>query len=145
MGTYEDVKAVMRELRKRGYIARGNFSCCRGCAGYELTCEAVERVKVGRPIVGCVFWTQQDEACRKRTGRWHLSYGPLHSKELGQIGKEAVDIGHEVMRLLTKHGVHCEWTGDPGERIWVHVETARERREREREESLLASVIGAGI
>lgn len=121
---------AFKELRKRGYLARMNFSCCQGCAGYELTTYAVELISTGKrtkeSIRGCVFFHAQDNDGRRERGEFYLAHGPMNSREYGTIGIDSVEIGKEVCEVLAEFGVKTEWDGDPNTRIWVRENPRKE-------------------
>lgn len=48
------VRAAFKQLRREGYAARMNFSCCGSCGSYELS-EVVKE----RGLNGYVFWNRQ--------------------------------------------------------------------------------------
>lgn len=130
-----DVKDKLNQafalLRKKGYIARQNFSCCRNCAGYELATNVSsmpdsKRVKVR----GCVFYTRQDgEAFAEPRGRarfyrkpaegLYLSFGPLDTTAHGQVGVDTKQVGEETVEACRAFGLNVEWDGNPNTRIFV--------------------------
>jgi hypothetical protein len=48
------LQAAFRRLRREGYAARMNFSCCGTCGSYELSQEVTKR-----RLAGYVFWHRQ--------------------------------------------------------------------------------------
>lgn len=107
-------------LRKKGIIARANFSCCQNCAGYDITQIAVKQINEGKEVNGCVFWHAQDEQNWQRTGSMFLGFGDMDSGELGgKIGLETTEVGKRVVEALKKYNVPCEWNGSSEKRIKV--------------------------
>jgi hypothetical protein len=104
-------------MRRQGLIARQNFSCCGGCAGYEITEDAVKLVKKGRKVNGSVFYHRQDTERFMDGETLFLAYGPLESTELGTIGLSTEAVGTLVMAALEAEGLHPSWNGDPDARI----------------------------
>jgi hypothetical protein len=137
-GSARDLLAVVFPiLRKRGYLARMNFSCCGSCAGYELASKAGELAKKGKPPTGCAFWHHQDEDSYQRSGRLVIRYGQLESSEMGKIGKDTKAIGEEIVALIAEQAallgnpVEVEWDGDPNSVIWVADAGSKEREAEE--------------
>jgi hypothetical protein len=60
MSDRDVLREAFKELRKHGYTARMNFSCCQSCAWYELS-KAGKDEKV-------VFWHNQDNQSFDRWG-----------------------------------------------------------------------------
>lgn len=116
------LRSAFNQLRKMGYLAKQNFSCCSNCAGYALTEEAVKKVQAGKTIRGSVFYHAQDAASRDEGDDFYLSYGPLDSTELGQIGIDTEAVGQEVVKVMKENGVIVEWNGSGNTRILVKVE-----------------------
>lgn len=138
-GSARDLLAVVFPiLRKRGYLARMNFSCCSSCAGYDLASKAAELAKKGKPPTGCAFWHHQDEDGYLRSGRLALRYGQLDTSEVGKVGKDSKAVGEELVALIAEQAallnnpVEVEWDGDPNSVIWVS-DAGRKEREAEEE------------
>jgi hypothetical protein len=55
-----------KELRKFGYFARQNFSCCQTCAVYEITEEMGHK--------NYVYYHQQDNENRKNYETFYLGW-----------------------------------------------------------------------
>jgi len=107
-------------MRKAGLVARQNFSCCGSCAGYELTTDIVAMPDKKRAKVKGVCFYHQQDADRLRAGRdLYLGYGPVDSKEHGQIGLETVQVGALVVKCLAEAGLAYEWDGTASQRILV--------------------------
>lgn len=64
----EQITAAFKALRKHGYTARQNFSCCSSCAWYELS-EQGKDEKV-------VFYNRQAGASLRDVGRRRFRRGP---------------------------------------------------------------------
>ena len=62
------ITAAFKALRKHGYTARQNFSCCSSCAWYELSEDGKDK-KV-------VFYNRQAGASLRGTGRRRFRRGP---------------------------------------------------------------------
>jgi len=117
------VKEAFRQLRKEGFIARANHLCCSNCAGYNLTEKATEDVELGKKkkeeIKGCVFWHNQDDESFNRRGILFLSFGNLHSQQIGDIGIGTLEVGKRVVEVLREKGLDVEWPEDTSIRIEV--------------------------
>lgn len=106
-------------LRRKGIIARANFLCCQSCAGYDITKIAIEQVKAGKKVNGCVFWHAQDEQDWKRKGSMCLAFGSMDSWDHGEIGLPSEIVGNKVIEALQKYNVPYEWDGSSRKRIRV--------------------------
>lgn len=107
-------------MRKAGLVARQNFSCCSNCAGYELATDIVAMPDKKRAKVkGVCFYHRQNAERLFRGKDLYLGYGPVDSTEHGQIGLEAVQVGHLVTSCLTQAGLAWEWDGSASQCILV--------------------------
>jgi hypothetical protein len=88
---------AFKELRKIGYFARQNFTCCQTCAWAEVPDEKGERA---------VFYHNQDNSQLMSTGECHLAW--------------AGD-GNEIVSVLNKHGVQTDWDGSGNKRIRIKI------------------------
>jgi hypothetical protein len=116
----DKVLAAFKDLRQQGFLARANFSCCSGCAGYamgdrvtNMTQEQVAKVK------GCAFWTRQDEENLKEDGQFYVAYGCVGSTKYGDVGLPTAEVGRAVVEALWKQGVKVTWDGDEATRLFV--------------------------
>ncbi len=107
-------------MRQHGLIARQNFSCCGGCAGYEIATQVAEMsIEERAKVKGTVFYHRQDAANLRDEGECYLAYGQLELKEHGPIGLPTVEVGQLVAQCLTDAEVPFEWDGNPDTRIFV--------------------------
>lgn len=103
-------KKLFPTLRKRGFLARMNFSCCSTCASYELAQMAEQR-----NINKIVFYHHQDDDTFKIEGGVYLRY---FLKE--ELSKDAfVLLGHEIKECAEEVGLKVEWNGNPNQCIKV--------------------------
>ena len=117
---------VFEALSDMGYIAREDFACCGGCAGYELTQlaeDAIDRGRRAESIRGAVYYHRQDTERFAAGEDFCLGYGPLGSVKYGDLGLPTERVGREVVEVLGSHGVATEWDGDGDKRIKVLVST----------------------
>ena len=117
--TKAKLERAFEALQGCGLLARTNFLCCKNCAGSEMTNMAVEQVKKGKTVTGCVFYTRQGEDDLLRDGGVHLSYGPLESKELGQIGESSEQVGQMVAEECRLVGLEVDWDGTGLQCIYI--------------------------
>lgn len=147
-GSARDVLGIVFEqMRKRGYLARMNFMCCGGCAGGALATKAEELKDKGKPVSGVMFWHRQDEEHYQESGRMFLRYGVADTTKHGPIGKDTVEVGRELVELITKvaaehhtKSVTVAWDGDGSSCIEVLdagllEREAKEKRDREEREA----------
>lgn len=85
------------ELRKLGYTAKQNFSCCRSCAWTELTEEQAQKA---------VFFSSQSTELLNTEGRVWLSWS---------------GDGNLIKSIFEKHGCKVEWDGTPQNSIFIEV------------------------
>lgn len=100
--TKAKVRAGFAALRKAGYAARMNFSCCNTCGSYDLS----ETVR-NRKLKGYVFWHRQSDTAWRgdelREGLW-----------LGWNGDAA-----DIVRILRESGLVVEHDSTDGRKIEV--------------------------
>lgn len=77
------IRDAFAELRKHGYVARMNFSCCGGCASYEIGQSKKYQGK-------CVYYHRQAAERLRETGKCML----------GWSGDAKL-----ICKILEKHGV----------------------------------------
>jgi hypothetical protein len=104
------------ELRKSGYVARANFSCCGTCATSELA-DYVNGVfkRLGKKIPGAVYWHHQDNERLLRDGRFYVGFGSYGE----EVGNSDVQIGKDLVAALKKNGLIIEWNGRAETRVYV--------------------------
>ena len=85
------------ELRKKGYFARQNFTCCQSCGWAELTDEESKKA---------VFYHRQDAEDLKKTGVVYLAWSGS---------------GQDIVNTLNKYGLATKWEGTDNRRIVVKV------------------------
>ena len=85
------------ELRKLGYTAKQNFSCCRSCAWGELTEEEAKKA---------VFFSMQSTKHLNEEGTVYLSWS---------------GDGNEIKSIFEKHNCKVEWEGTPDKSIFIEV------------------------
>lgn len=114
-------------FRKLGFQARQNFSCCGGCAGYEMA-ERVGKMLQGDDgtkrlkIKGCVFYHRQDTERMNDDGDFYLSYGQLDVDGVGQVGLPTALVGEQVCEVLKGLSIPYEWDGNESSRIRVRLD-----------------------
>lgn len=121
----EELTRAFNALKKMGYIAKKNFSCCQSCAGYEIASTLGETIKKDSgkksKVRGCVFYHHQDNAALKGSGELMLAYGVLGVDGVGDVGIPTVEQGKEIVRALEQEGCRVEWDGTEDTRICVHL------------------------
>ena len=102
-------------LREQGFIARVNFSCCTGCASYELS-EMARTRKNDR----AVFWHRQDDESFRKGYPLHIRYFYLAPEgDDSDTTAEEQAIGEQVAAALKEQHLQIEWDGDPHYTIQV--------------------------
>ncbi len=102
-------------LRKQDFIARVNFSCCTGCASYELSEMARSRKKDR-----AVFWHRQDDESFREGYPLHIRYFYLapEGNESDTTAEETA-VGEQVVAALKEQHLQIKWDGDPHYTIQV--------------------------
>ena len=134
MQTKYKLNAAFNNLRKQGFIARQNFSCCSSCAGYELASYVKELSPAKQAKVkGAITYTRQDgqDAFEDRSRRWPyhnrgprtllIGYGPIGVHGVGDFGLPTAEVGQALKAALEAEGLQVDWDGDPDKRIAVTV------------------------
>jgi len=125
----EGLNKAFRALRKQGFIARQNYSCCRGCAGNEIANQVTAKIDAGKlkdTFKGAVFTTRQDQMFEEsRYGsltihKVYLAYGPVDTAKHGEQGVSTKEAGDLVVAALKEAGVSFEWDGDGDSCILVN-------------------------
>ena len=114
--------AAFAELEEAGIIARQNFSCCGTCGAAEIHDEIDLAEQAGRPARGFTFFHIQDTEHAVGGESLYLSYGAAD-----QDRAAAVEIGHEVVDILGRHGLSPAWNGKHANRIKLPLTWQRRR------------------
>jgi len=96
---------AFKELRKNGFLARMNFSCCQSCASVDLE-------DVGN-VGQYVFFHKQDAEQRKAGVGFYLAFGNLQNDKLD------TEAGQDICDMLEKFGVEYQWNGRATTRILI--------------------------
>jgi hypothetical protein len=102
------LNVLFRLLRKQGYVARQNFSCCGGCAAGEIGALVKQR-----DARGGVYYHQQD-AERLPHGHVYLGYGAVNDGDSRQVGIAIVVAASQV-------GLKAQWDGNESQRVRVEL------------------------
>ena len=108
--TRSKVLKAFRLLRKQGFIAKGNFSCCTSCATSELE----NMAKLEKNIVGWVYWHKQCEKTYQEIGELYLGWGLLEDGD-----DKAKEVVKKICKALTACGVKYEWDGSLTKKVKV--------------------------
>lgn len=101
------------ELDRSGIVARQNFTCCQTCGHTEIGYE-IGKATVHRTVRGYVFFHAQDTESVVGRDVLYLAYGTPDGNE-----DDSVQIGHEVVATLRRHGLSVEWDGTIQKRICI--------------------------
>lgn len=86
---------AFKELRKHGYFARQNFTCCQSCGWAEVPDDKGDKA---------VFYHNQDYQSYKEGGDLYLAWS---------------GDGNLICSVLRENGLDVEWEGTPDVRIRV--------------------------
>jgi hypothetical protein len=109
------VSNAFAALRKKGFIARANFSCCIGCAVHELTEMAHVRKKDR-----AVYYHRQDAESFREGFPLHIRffYLPTESDDTDSTAQEKA-VGEQVAAALRNQHLRIEWDGNPQRTIQI--------------------------
>lgn len=102
------IAEVFKNLRKKGLLARMNFSCCCSCGSYELN----DILKTNKNKIGYVFWHHQSEESFKINGRVYLYYGSNEDND-------SIEVGKLIVEELNINNIPCCWNGSSHDAILV--------------------------
>jgi hypothetical protein len=126
-------------VRKDGFFARANFSCCGCCGHYELHGKLKEWNKTHKKQrKGYVFWhVQTEDVFSLNRGRWsgpdlsegwHVYFGCLHEDGCTCAAQSLVE-------ALKNNGVPYEWDGNHQSAVYIKFRNVEAIRRRERDEA----------
>ncbi|HEX6873362.1 MAG TPA: hypothetical protein VF163_19875 [Micromonosporaceae bacterium] len=110
------------ELDRSGILARQHFSCCGTCGLDEIRDEMGQLDKAGQPTRGFTFFHVQDTEHAVAGESLYLSYGAANRDQ-----EASVEIGHEVVATLSRHGLRPAWNGKIAHRIALPLTWQRRR------------------
>ena len=109
------VQEAFGELRKIGFIAKSNFSCCMSCAVAELS-EFAGKRRRNR----AVYWHRQDEEHFRKTAELFLRFCYLPPKGIeGETTALETQIGEQVAAALRIARLDIDWNGKPNTSIRI--------------------------
>ena len=116
------LNAAFRDLRKQGFLAKQDFTCCQSCGVSDLMDEAEFLAQTGRDVKGGIFYHMQDTDNLREDGRCHIAYVSFDlSKGTSDAALEeaAIVVGQVAVETLLRHGVKTEWDGTVARRIGI--------------------------
>lgn len=118
-----DLSKAFRHMRKLGFIARQNFSCCSGCAGSQIATE-LEQMSAEQAIkvVGVCYYHKQDADDRDAGRDFYISFGQVECASGRGTYLSPLTVGELVCHCLRIAGVKFEWEIDPKTRIKIFAE-----------------------
>jgi hypothetical protein len=117
--------AAFAELDRGGIYARQHFSCCGTCGASEIAGELHTAAESGYPARGFTFFHVQDTEHAVAGELLYLSYGSYVAD--GRDPVASVEVGHEVVATLTRHGFAPVWNGKYSHRIALPLVWRRRR------------------
>jgi hypothetical protein len=104
------------ELDRNGILVRQNFACCDNCAFNGIWVEIHEaEAQSPNPIIGYVFFHQQDTQDVLSNSRLDLSFGASRSQKEADVKR----IGERIVTTLRRHGLTVSWNGSVHQRIRI--------------------------
>jgi hypothetical protein len=114
--------AAFAELDKVGIVARQHFTCCGTCGAHEIHDEIHQAAQAGLEARGFTFFHIQDTEHAVGGESLYLSYGAVDADKLAGVA-----IGHEVVDVLSRHGLRPAWNGKHAHRIALPLTWQRRR------------------
>jgi hypothetical protein len=118
----DHLDAAFDELEQNGIVSRQNFSCCQNCGSYEIGDEMLVAAESGLAVRGYTFYHMQDTESAVEGYGLCFAYGSVDEPEESHI-----QIGHEIVSVLEKHGLNPSWNGTLQKRIELPMEWKRRR------------------
>jgi len=105
---------VFKAVRKQGFVARQNFSCCGGCASYELG----QYLKEHPDNRGAIYYHRQDAERINDTLQVYIGFVVAQPDGVSdeQQDAEAVALGQLIVDSARAAGLFVEWDGTSGHR-----------------------------
>jgi len=103
------ISQLFKNLRKKGILARQNFSCCGSCGSYELFNYIKDTDKIGY-----VFWHHQENKSFKKHGEVFL-----HFSSKSDDDAETIKIGKTIVEEIIKLNLPYEWNESASECIHI--------------------------
>lgn len=97
MENKKQLTKAFAELRKKGYFAKQNFTCCQSCGWAEIPEEKSAKA---------VFYHRQDAQDLREKGEVYLCWSGN---------------GKEIVEVMNKHNLTTKWEGTDNRRIVVKV------------------------
>lgn len=116
------------ELNAMGIIARHNWTCCSTCGNSQMPAE-FDRLngKINNnPIIGHVFYHQQDTERAAEGGGLYLGFGSaLQADSDAEFEQRSVAIARTACEVLAKHGLKTIWDGTFDRRPFINLDWKR--------------------
>lgn len=119
------LKKAFARMRRSKLIARMNFSCCGGCASYELGSRV--QSSDGKKL-GYVFYHRQANEDLENDGKCFISFGPWYERDADDNEpKQSRDLHDERTKIvgtiavaaLVAEGIKVDWNGDASKCIEI--------------------------
>lgn len=116
----ERLNQAFKAVRKHGILARQNFSCCSGCAGYELADKMDDLRRADKAVRGAVFYHRQATEQLVSRGEVYLGFGcDANAASNEPEGVRTRVVGCFMIEALDDAGLAVEWNGSPHKCILV--------------------------
>lgn len=113
------ITRAFQELRRKGYVALQNFSCCGSCAAYEIG-QRLKDKGIPEPLWKAVHYNRQSNDSfrahrswgRRRTELTHDLHSVLYLSWQGDAS--------EIVSILKAQGLDARHDGDDARCIEIH-------------------------
>lgn len=101
-------------LRKAGFVARQNFTCCASCAADQIRQDVLKMpVEKRAKVRGMVYYHHQDAANMRRDGKLFVRYGQIALDGWDTTPLIDAEVGEAVFKAFREVGLIPAWDGDP--------------------------------
>lgn len=146
------ISTAFKALRKQGFIARQDFSCCTSCGCAEIATDAKESKK---PVLGYTFYNSQNAEILKSTREGDYLRRNAHNAgrsvsvylAFGSTLPDATEampraVGNIIKTELEKcPGAVVDWDGTAEQKIGVSVDREKMRKARDAARQLAPEIL----
>ncbi|MCD4738123.1 MAG: hypothetical protein K8R89_02545 [Anaerolineae bacterium] len=115
--------AFLTLREEHGIVARQNFTCCQSDGHYDIQFDVHEMQK-RRPVLGYVFYHEQDTEWVVSSGTLFMAFGAVEDDE-----KARQTVARRTVAVLQEAGFTVEWNGSAETRIMIKGLDWKKRRE----------------
>lgn len=115
--------AAFARLEAEGIVARQHFTCCQSDGHSEIWGE-IRAAQKARPVIGYVFYHEQDTESVMETGKLYLAFGAVEKGEAATLA-----VAGRAAAVMQEAGFTVEWDGSVKQRLSLTGLDWKKRRE----------------